>query len=149
MKRLLLLLVLAAAPARAEVENPNLLPFGEEEAFLGNAGIGHAESTGATYYNPGALAFIHDKKISVSANAYLAEHAYVRGDVRFLSNDVPLQASSFTPVPLSSVTIFGNEKFTYAFSVHVPYSESIQFQMPLTTPNAQLALVGSYQTSSL
>jgi hypothetical protein len=150
MRNLALLLALGVSlTARAEVENPNLIPFGEEEAFLGNAGIAHNESTGATYYNPGALGFIRNKKVSIYANAYSAEHLYIRANTRLLGNDVPLNSSAFTPVPLSSVSIWGNEKFTYAFSVHVPYSETFQFQMPLAAPNVNLALLGTIQASSL
>ncbi len=147
--RFLPLLLLFPFVAHAELENPNLLPLGEEEAFLGNAGIAHAESTGATYYNPGALGFIRNKKVSIYGNAYLADHTYIRAQSRLNGYDVPLNSSSFSPIPLSSVTILGNERFTYAFSVHVPSSSNYQFQMPLQADTAKLALVGNISSSSL
>jgi len=144
-----LLLLIGARGARADFANPNLIPFGEEEAFLGNAGIALDESTGATYYNPGALGFMRNKKISVYGNAYMADHTFVQTAAEVNGLGIPLNSHTFSTVPLSSVTIFGNERNTYAFSIHVPYTASFDFQMPLQSDSTNVTLIGNSASSSL
>ena len=59
--------LVVSSTARADNSNPNLIPFGETESFLGNAGVGRANDTGAVYYNPSGLAELESGRISVSA----------------------------------------------------------------------------------
>lgn len=149
--RWLLLFSMLLLPLRgfAGVANPNLLPFGEEEAFLGNAGIGHSESTGAVFYNPGALGFVRQKKVSVYGNAYMAEKAYTRAAYNINGTEVPITSSTFSPVPLGSVSLLGDEKFAYAFSILVPYTQNFDFQVPYRDSSTQLNYVGTSSNTSL
>ncbi len=140
---------LLSLPARAEVANPNLLPFGEEEAFLGNAGIANQSSTGAVFYNPGALGFVRDKKVSVYGNAYMGERAYVKAGYDINGSEVPITSGTFQPVPTGSVTMFGNERYSYAFSILVPHQQSYDFQIPYQDSSSFLNYVGSISSSSL
>lgn len=149
MKNLLALLLLFSTPASAEVANPNLLPFGEEEALLGNAGIAHSESTGATFYNPGALGFVRQKKVSVYGNAYMAEKARVRAGYNINGTEVPIASHTFAPVPLGSVSLLGNEKNSYAFSILVPHTLTYDFQIPFRDSSANMNYVGSFSSTSL
>lgn len=144
-----LLALLAPHLAGAEVGNPNLLPFGEEEAFLGNAGIAHAGSAGATYYNPGALGFLRSRRLSVYGNGYIADQARVTKGIRFEGVDLPISSGSFSPVPLSSVSVFTGEHATYAFSIHLPDNLQYDFQVPHEQGPNRLNWTGSTSKSNL
>ena len=141
--------VLISCPLYAVEKNPNLIPFGEEEAFLGNAGIALETSTGATYYNPGALAFIPNRKVSVYGNAYNFNSVSVDSVGRINGVDIPTKSSSFSPIPSGSVTVFGNEKWMYAFSVYVPYSAQYDIQITVNTPAVNVNEILSNSSQSL
>ena len=114
------------------MSNPNLIPFGEEEGLLGNTGIALDTSSGATYYNPGALGFVPNNRVSVYGNAYMFNRAEVDSFVKTDKGNIPLRSNSFSPIPLGAVSIFSTENWIYAFSVYVPSSAS--FDIQLATP---------------
>ncbi len=107
MIRLALLLLLVSGVARAEFQNPNVLPFGEQEAYLGNAGIALHGSAGAVYYNPGALGFVTDRTASIYGNAYAFNSYSNRIPMGVGNPDAVVNSNSYSGVPLSSVTVFG------------------------------------------
>jgi|GEM_PF-4648992 len=132
------LLLLSCTVARAsDLENPNFMPFGEQEAYLGNAGIGVEDSTGAVYYNPGALGFVTGKKASVYGNAYAMNKFSSRSAIGGGNPDFVVSSSSYSGVPLSSVTLFSGDSFTYAFSFNTPYSSKKSISSPFKVASVE------------
>jgi hypothetical protein len=54
----------------AQEMNYNTFQVGSRSALMGGAVVGGVRDTSATFYNPGALGFVENPSISVSANAF-------------------------------------------------------------------------------
>lgn len=145
----LTLLFSATAALANEVENPNALPFGEQEAFLGNTGIALEDSSGAVYYNPGALGFVNDKKISIYGNAYAFNRVNLQEAVGSGQPDLVISANSSSSIPLSSVTVFGAGPWTFAFSLNTPYTAESEMTVPYSIPAVDLKISQSTSEKSL
>ena len=66
--------------------------YGTKSSLLGGAAIGGVRDNSGIYYNPGAIGFIENKNLSISANAYQADRINIRngaGDgINLVSNSV-------------------------------------------------------------
>jgi len=71
--------------------------FGSRSALMGGAVVGGVRDTSAGFYNPGALGFINQPSLSVSANAYQLERLSVENGV---GTGVPLDSDQITVIPL-------------------------------------------------
>jgi hypothetical protein len=65
-----ILLFFSSVCARATNENPLVLPMGEREALLGNAGISIKGSAANALFNPAGLSSLTDTRLSVSGSTY-------------------------------------------------------------------------------
>src|SRR5215510_16316444 len=75
----------------------NTFQVGSRSVLMGGAVVGGVRDTSATFYNPGALAFVENPSISVSANAF--RFGKVTIDAA-LGPGEDATASLFDPVPL-------------------------------------------------
>ena len=66
----LLLVVGGTRMAGAQELNYNTFQVGSRSVLMGGAVVGGVRDTSATFYNPGALGFVENASISVSANAF-------------------------------------------------------------------------------
>jgi hypothetical protein len=73
----LLCAVLVATPAIAQDQNYNSYNYGTRSALMGGAVVGGVRDTTASFYNPGALGFIDNPSLSVSANALRYEQTTI------------------------------------------------------------------------
>jgi hypothetical protein len=90
--------------------------FGSRSALMGGAVVGSVRDTSAGFYNPGALGFINEPSLSVSANAYRLERLSIENGV---GTGVPLDSDQIGVVPLvASGTLlfdrFPNHVFGYS-----------------------------------
>jgi hypothetical protein len=67
---IMLLVVLGTQRVCAQEMNYNTLQVGSRSALMGGAVVAGVRDTSATFYNPGALGFVENPSISVSANAF-------------------------------------------------------------------------------
>lgn len=100
--------------ANAEVENPNLLPLGDREAYMGNAGVALQGSPGNIFYNPAGLGKLTGRRISAGGSAY----ALVKGRLQLLNENVDFHTIQTVPNMVASTKRF--ENITVGFGVFVP-----------------------------
>jgi long-subunit fatty acid transport protein len=138
-----------AGAARADNANPNLVPLGENESFMGNTGIGLANDTGAVYYNPAGLTLLPSGRVSVSGAVYLAFATHTDALVNVDSTNVPFDASGFNTIPSTYVATRRVGDWVLALSVLVPDSIKLNNRLPFSTPNTRDNIVYSLETSEL
>jgi hypothetical protein len=129
--------------------NPNLIPFGETESFLGNAGVARATDTGAVYYNPSGLAELESGRISVSGAVYMSFSVQYQAALNIDNTNIPLNVSGFDTIPSTYVATRRFGDWVGAFSVLVPTSMILSDHVSFTTPNTTTNIVYSTQTSDL
>ncbi|HEY4013240.1 MAG TPA: hypothetical protein VGM06_07870 [Polyangiaceae bacterium] len=139
----------AATTARADNKNPNLIPLGETESFLGNAGVGRANDTGAVYYNPAGLVELGEGRISISGSVYLSVSTHYDSFVRFDNTDIPFDNSGFFTIPSAYVATRRVAGWTGALSVLVPASFQQNNRLPFATPSTKDNLIQSTSQSEL
>ncbi len=135
--------------ARADSSNPNLIPLGESEAFLGNAGVARASDTGAVYYNPAGLAELTSGRISASGAVYMSFSTHIDSIVRVENTDVPFDASGFNTIPATYVATRRFGSWVTALSVLVPSSLAFDDHKSLAVPDTLTNLIFSSSTSEL
>jgi hypothetical protein len=144
------LMIASLAPtARADNKNPNLLPLGEAESFLGNAGVGRANDTGAVYYNPAGLVELGEGRISISGSIYLSVSTHYDSFVRFDNTNIPFDNSGFFTIPSAYVATRRLGGWTGALSVLVPTSFQASNRLPFATPSTIDNLIQSTSQSEL
>ncbi|HQH26133.1 MAG TPA: hypothetical protein PLP17_01945 [Oligoflexia bacterium] len=83
--------------------------FGSRSALMGGAVVGGVRDTSAVFYNPGALGFIDNQSLSVSANALRVERSVIEngaGDGRDLDSDT----LSVVPLLISGITFLNDSQ---------------------------------------
>jgi hypothetical protein len=138
-----------AGEASAANSNPNFLPFGENESFLGNAGVGRANDTGAVYYNPAGLAEIGNGRVSVSGAVYLSFHTHFDALTREDNTNIPFDFSGFNTIPSTYVATRRVGPLVCALSILVPSSLKLDDHASFATPHVQGDLVYSISQSDL
>jgi hypothetical protein len=141
--------LVVSSTARADNSNPNLIPFGETESFLGNAGVGRANDTGAVYYNPSGLAELESGRISVSGAVYMSFSVQYQAALNIDNTNIPLSVSGFDTIPSTYVAVRKLGDWVGAFSVLVPTSMILSDHVSFTTPNTTTNVVYTTQTSDL
>src|SRR5210317_1961792 len=66
-------LVFFSYPALSQDHHYWTQQFGSRSALMGGAVVGGVRDTSAGFYNPGALGFVNQPSLSVSANGYQLE----------------------------------------------------------------------------
>jgi hypothetical protein len=140
---------LAPSPSRATAENPNVYPFGEREALVGNAGVAGGTSTGAVYYNPAALSRLGQGRLSVSGSTYLQLNTHADRYAVIEDTASPYDSSGFETIPSTVISIFPGERWTFATFVLVPESSRLQNQQVFESPNVRLTVADVENTSDL
>jgi hypothetical protein len=129
--------------ARADSMNPNLVPLGETEAFLGNTGVGRANDSGAVYYNPSGLAELTSGRVSVSGAVYVAIHEHYDSLLNIDNTNIPFDASNFLTIPSAYVATRSLGEWVGAFSILVPDSLEFADHVAINTPNTKGNLIYS------
>lgn len=135
------LFILAFGPdARADPANRNLLPIGEREALLANAGITSATG-GAAFYNPANLARVDHPSLSMTGTTLL--HFQLSSDAFLVIEgvDQPFEASGFLTVPASLVSTYKIGDWSLATSVLVPDVFEIENRSTFESPSASTTLL--------
>ncbi len=116
---------LIAGEAAADVGNRNLLPVGERESALANAGITSA-SGAAAFYNPANLARIGQPSISMTGTTMLRFD--LKTDALFIVNgiDQPFESSGLLTIPASLASTYDVAGISVATSVMVPDAYEIR-----------------------
>jgi hypothetical protein len=125
--------------------NYNTFQVGSRSALMGGAVVGGVRDTSATFYNPGALAFVEDASISVSANAFrfgtmTIDNALGPGEdaTASLLEPIPLLVSGILPWPVAPQWVFG-----YALVARQQYSAT--FTNAVDTPRETINVGGVSQ----
>src|SRR5260370_3047483 len=128
--------LLASDPrfARADNKNPNVIPLGENESFLGNTGVGRANDSGAVYYNPSGLAELPTGRVSVSGAVYASISQHFDNFLSLDNTQIPLNASAFVTIPSAYAATRRFGDWVGAFSVLVPDSIEFDDHVTITTP---------------
>ena len=148
-------LILAGAPGSQAAfasnanSNPQIMPFGESEAFLGNAGVGRATDTGAVFYNPSGLAEIESGRVTVNGSIYMGFKTKTDSLIRLDETDIPYEASGFNTIPGFYVAALRLGDWTGALSVLVPSSIQVENRVPFETPNTRGNLLQTTRQSDL
>ncbi len=127
----------------------NLIPLGETESCLGNAGGARPNDTGAVYYNPGGLVELHEGHISISGSVYLSVSTHYDAFVRFDGTNIPFDNSGFFTVPSAYVATRHFGDWVGALSILVPASFQQSNRVPFTTPNTTDNILQSTSQSEL
>lgn len=91
--------------------------FGTRSALMGGAVVGGVRDTSAGYYNPGALGFIDNPSLSVSANAYRYDSVTLDNGVG-TGNDLDSNEINIIPLLLSGVMkIDGAPEHTLGYTI--------------------------------
>jgi hypothetical protein len=143
--------LLLACSARADNSNTNrqVVPLGETEAFMGNAGVGHASDTGAVYYNPAGLADMASGRVSVSSSVYTNISYHYDGLFYLDNTNVGYQASGFNTIPSFYAASYKLGEWTGAISILVPSSIQLENRAPFATPNTQSNIIQTVRDSDL
>jgi hypothetical protein len=109
--------LLTAATGRAQDAHYWNSQYGPRAILLGGAVIGSISDMSATYYNPGALGYIQEPELLLSANVFQNTRLTVRDGA---GAGVDLTSSDFQLLPNMLAGAFdqswlGNNKFAYSF----------------------------------
>jgi hypothetical protein len=108
--------LLHVAPAVAQEMNYTPFQLGARSALMGGAAVGGARDSSATFYNPGALGFVTEPSLSVSANAF----RYGRLKIyRALGDEEDVTTNLFDVVPL---LVSGSAKLEWGHDWSIGYA---------------------------
>lgn len=128
-------LLLNIGASAQSIYNPNILPLGDKEAMMGNAGTGGFGSTGAVYYNPGALSDVEGTSLSLSGSAYLQFKFSAKPIATILGTELEYEASGFQTIPTSVIIVKKVKEWHLAFSALVPMSFNYEGRQTWDIPN--------------
>ncbi|HEX4923085.1 MAG TPA: hypothetical protein VFV50_03330 [Bdellovibrionales bacterium] len=145
------LLVLAsfAWPARANLYNPQIMPLGESEAFMANTGVAESGSSGAVFFNPGALATQKGSKISLSGVAYVFFNYKADSALRVDNTDLPYNADGYNGVPFSVVSTKRTGPWVLGLSVMETDLKTYENKVAWRTPNGSVNILQNLNQSEM
>lgn len=146
---LLIFIQFFAMHARANLYNPQIMPLGESEAFMANTGIAESGSSGAVYFNPGALATQKGSKISLSGVAYVFFNYRADSALYVDNTDLPYNADGYNGVPFSVVSTKKTGPWVLAMSVMETDFKTYENKVAWRTPNASVNLLQNLSQSEL
>lgn len=142
------ILVLIKLPAQS-VYNPNVLPLGDKEALMANTGTGGLSSTGAVYYNPGALTMLEGNSFSLSGSAYLRFRFEGKPIANIAGTNLNYEGNGFRTIPTSVIGVRQRGDWYLGFSVLVPMEFTFEGQqdwnIPVSSQELNLKLLQNYQ----
>ncbi len=130
--------------------NPNILPLGDKEALMANTGTGGLTSTGAVFYNPGALAQMEGNSFALSGSAYLRFRFEGKPIARIGDTDLEYAGTGLRSIPTSVISVRRMGEWHLAFSFLVPMAFNFEGQQDWDIPipgggDLQLKLLQNYQ----
>jgi len=142
---------LAWTGAAQSVYNPNLLPLGDRESLMANTGTGGLKSTGAVFYNPGALATLEGDRLSLSGSAYMRFRFEAAPIVRFGESELDYRGAGLRSIPTSVIAVRRLGDWTFGLGILVPMTFAFEGERNWTLPfdgaNLDLKLLQNYQES--
>ena len=145
----LAVILLAPSISFANIENRNLMPFGETEGLMGNAGVAGAASTGSVFYNPAGLTLLTHPKISVSGSTYVSSSQSTDTAARYDNTNIPYSTSSFDSIPSSVIGTFQVGHLSMAYFVLVPEMRRLDNRQTTITPNTKTTIVEENQQDEM
>lgn len=129
---ILILTILFSDFAFAASDNPYVIPMGESEAQLGNAGFARLGSAASPLFNPAGTIELDKKRITAAGTTYGVLDATIDGQ----GDDGDLSFSSIITVPnmVSSSRRVGKWSLTYG--LFVPVVLEIDAKVPASIPSA-------------
>lgn len=112
-------------------DNPFLLPIGEIEALTANTGIARTASSANALYNPAGIAYIKDRRLTVSGSTYAIVRAeFETGE----QNEEPLRFNTFSASPNMVVSSkeLGGRNIVYGLFVPTALEINAKFVRPTT-----------------
>jgi len=143
-----LVVLVVAARAEADIDNRGFLPFGERAAMLGNAGTTSAYGE-AVYYNPANLTRIDHASLSVAASTYLKFDVDANPALVLAGQDEPFSASGFVPIPAGVISTYKLGGFSAATAILVPEALDFKNRSTLTGGGITATLLQQEQKESL
>ncbi|NJM09995.1 MAG: hypothetical protein HC883_03655 [Bdellovibrionaceae bacterium] len=136
------LLLWMSASAHSEIDAPMILPMGDRESLMGNAGVSISGSAGNIFYNPAGLDSLTGAKFSASGSAY----AYVMGRVEAFDKSVDMNTLASVPNMLAITRRI--RSWTYAFGIFSPIAIQGDIDIQHTDSNVGLnfTLNNSFRT---
>src|SRR4030095_7082527 len=138
----LLLVVCGTRMVWAQEMNYNTFQVGSRSALMGGAVVGGVRDTSAAFYNPGALAFVENASVSVSANAFRFGNVTIddalgpgENTTASLLEPIPLLVSGLLPWQSAPQWAFG-----YALVARQQYSAT--FTNAVDTPRETINVGG-------
>jgi hypothetical protein len=119
---------LAAAPAWSQDTHYWNGQYGPRSMLLNGAVIGSVDDMSATYYNPGALGYIAQPELLLSANVYQASSLTM---VNGAGEGVDLETSDFNPLPNMLAGAFrwkwlGDNRLAYSFLTRYRFNAEVR-----------------------
>jgi long-subunit fatty acid transport protein len=146
----LVLLALILGPvARGDIYNRNALPFGEKEAFLGNAGTGGVQSVTAVYYNPAALVDLREARLAVTGSTYFQASRSSDNISTAPGAKIPYRESTFQTVPGTLVSTFLRGEWVWAYFLLVPEALEVENRTQWTFGSVNAALLLNSKATDL
>jgi len=131
--------------------NPNLIPLGDKESLMGNAGTGGLGSTGAVYYNPGALTLLKGNSLSLSGSAYLQFRYKATPVINIFGTDVDYSATGYQSIPTSLIVAKTYRDWYLAYSILIPmsfrYEGPTTWLIPAGDNNIKMKMMQNYSES--
>ena len=147
---ILILVLFGTSRVLAQEMNYNTFQVGSRSALMGGAVVGGVRDTSATFYNPGALGFVENPSISVSANAFrfgkvTIDDALGPGEdaTASLLDPVPLLVSGMLRLPAAPQWAFG-----YALVTRQQYSATFTNSVDTQRDTINIGGVGRRSSAS-
>lgn len=129
--------------------NPNVLPLGDKESLMANTGTGGIGSTGAVYYNPGALTMVQGNSFSLSGSAYLSFKFKADPIANVAGTDLSYDGNGFQTTPTTIIIVKKRKEWYCAFSVLVPmefnFEGQTKWNVPIGGDNLKMRIDQNYK----
>jgi len=113
----LIFTILCLCPqGHATIYNPQLNPVGEEEPFMANTGVAAEGSAGATFFNPAALAFLHENKLSATGS-YMGTNNQTGNSSQVGGINLSTESNGSTMSPTLVAVLLPHNDWTFGFSI--------------------------------
>jgi hypothetical protein len=142
---------LALTGAAQSAYNPNLLPLGDRESFMANTGTGGLRSTGAVFYNPGALPQVEGDRFSLSGSAYMRFRFEADPIAQVAGNALKYRGAGIRSVPTSVILVHRVGAWYLGLGMLIPMAFHFEGQEDWSVPVdgliLDLKLLQNYQES--
>jgi hypothetical protein len=115
------LILFHSTEVRSQVSyNTNIIPMGDKEPLMGNTGTGGLNSSGAVYYNPGALTMLKGNSFSLSGSAFVRYRFNAAPFVDIDGQTIDYEGVGYQSIPTSLIFVRSFKQWRFALSVMIP-----------------------------